>query len=273
MKWTIAFVAIASCWVGAAIAAEENTNSRLEQARSLVTSGRPAEALPIYDELTSIESTDLNLLKEAGRVAIAARDHRRIAMYLERRLHADPSDFGARSAVAAAWRDAGDETQAKRSREDYVAYWKTSTDPKVRGTPFLVIDHFRTANATVMVEQCLEIAGDFGVGYVFNIYAPLGPPLSQDEVLKNYRQRIVLEHNKTTQKVLSELKHQEVPPVPTLDLLMPTGHRTLKFFDAEPDYETIRDIVGKFVESEGDLSSRPPMSGAWGRIWCMTENK
>ncbi|MFH0301974.1 hypothetical protein AAFX91_33265 [Bradyrhizobium sp. 31Argb] len=83
----------------------------------------------------------------------------------------------------------------------------------------------------------------------------------------------MLEHNKLTQKVLSELNKRDEPPVPTLDLLTPDRHATLQMFDSEPDYPTLRDIVAKYVANEQDLASKPRMGRAWDHIRCLTESK
>ncbi|TAI65815.1 hypothetical protein CWO89_11555 [Bradyrhizobium sp. Leo170] len=273
MRSVMAIVLLAICCIGGPVAAEENIESRRAQARALAAAGKPAEALPIYDDLTLSGSLDSALYKEATQAAAAAHDMRRVPLYMERRVKADPSDYTTRSIIALAWRVAGDEAQAKRSREDYLAFWRASTDPRVRAIPFLAIDQFSAGDSTVYAYQCVEVAGDFGVGYMFEVYTPMGPPLPLTEAIKNHRQRIVLEHNKMTQKVLSELNKRDGPPVPTLDLLTPDRHATLQMFDGEPDYPMLRDIVAKYVANEQDLASKPPMGRAWNHIRCLTESK
>lgn len=63
----------------------------------------------------------------------------------------------------------------------------------------------------------------------------------------NHRERIVLEHNRLDQKILSELKHENAPMHPTLDALFANGHATLKWFDGEPTYPVIHDLVSQCV--------------------------
>jgi hypothetical protein len=254
-------------------AAAQDNGDRREQARSLATSGKLVEALSIYDELTSSGSSDLTLYTEATRAAAAAHDMRRAAVYRERRLKIDPNDFNTRSSIPLAYRLAGDEAEARRSRDEFVAYWKASTDAKVRANPSLVIDRFQAGAWTVYALECMEISGDYGVGYMFDVWGPKAPPLPPDELLANHRERIVLEHNRLDQKVLSELKHEDAPVRPTLDLLFANGHATLKWFDGEPTYAAIHDAVSQYVANDKDLTNRPPMGNAWSRITCLAGGK
>ncbi len=266
-------VALMAVSLIASSAAAQDDGVRREQARSFATSGKLAEALAIYDELTSSGSSDLTLYTEATRAAAAAQDMRRGALYRERRLKVDPNDFNARSTVPLAYRLAGDEAEARRSREEFRAYWKASTDPNVRAQPQLVIDRFRVGPWTVYAVECMEIAGDYGVGYMFDVWGPKVPPLPPEERAANHRERIVLEHNRLDQKVLSELKHEDAPMHPTLDLLSGNGHATLKWFEGEPAYSVLREAVSQFVANDKELASRPPMGNAWSRITCMVGGK
>jgi hypothetical protein len=119
----------------------------------------------------------------------------------------------------------------------------------------------------------MEIAGDYGVGYMFDVWGPKVPPLPPEERAANHRERIVLEHNRLDQKVLSELEHKDAPMHPTLDLLAADGHATLKWFDSEPTYPVLRDAVSQFVANDKNLATRPPMGNAWSRITCMVAGK
>ena len=74
----------------------------------------------------------------------------------------------------------------------------------------------------------------------------------------NHRERIVLEHNRLDQKILSELKHEDAPMHPTLDALFANGHAALKWFDGEPTY----------VADDKDLATKAPIGNAWSRIAC-----
>jgi hypothetical protein len=60
---------------------------------------------------------------------------------------------------------------------------------------------------------------------------------------------------------------------PSLDLLTPEKHVTLNWFNSEPDYPSLRAIVAKYVTGEADLSSSPPMGGAWAGLTCVAESK
>jgi hypothetical protein len=264
---------VATCWIGASAAAESGADPRREQARSLVASGKPADALPIYDELTASGSSDATLYKEATQAAVAAHDRRRTAIYAEGQVTAEPDNVILHSLVAYAWRMAGDEAQAPRAGEDFIAYWKASTNPAVRARPLFRIDRFDTGNATVTVYQCVEIAGKLGVGYLFEISTPTSPPPQPSEAALTQRQRIVLEHDRAVQELVAKQLNKPDAVRPSLDLLSPGTHATLRWFDAEPDYPTLRDVVGKYVVSEGDLTSKPPMGNAWAGLTCLTEGK
>ncbi|HLX14794.1 MAG TPA: hypothetical protein VKS24_06260 [Bradyrhizobium sp.] len=143
-------------------AVAQNGDARREQARSFANSGKLSEALSIYDELTSSGSRDLTLYAEATRTAAAAQDMRRAAIYRERRLKIDPDDYNTRSTISLAYQLAGDEAEARRSRDEFRAFWKASTDPKVRAQPSLVIDRFQAGPWTIYAVECMEIAGDYG---------------------------------------------------------------------------------------------------------------
>jgi len=254
-------------------AAAQDDGIRRQQARSLATSGKLGEALSIYDELTKSGSNDLTLYTEASRTAAAAQDMRRGAVYRERRLKIEPNDYTTRSTIPLAYRLAGDEVEARRSREEFRAWWKVSTDPEVRARSSLVIDRFQAGPWTVYAVECMEIAGDYGVGYMFDVWGPKAPPLPPEEREANHRERIVLEHNRLDQKILSELKHEDAPMNPTLDLLFANGHATLKWFDSEPAYPALRDAVSQFVASDKALATRPPFGNSWSRITCMAGGK
>jgi hypothetical protein len=272
MMWmkAVALIGVVGLMVSSATAQEDD---RRQQARALATSGKLVEALTIYDELTSTGSSDLTLYTEATRTAAAAQDMRRGAIYRERRLKIDPNDYTTRFTIPLAYRLAGDEVEARRSREEFRAWWKASTDPGVRAQSSLVIDRFKVGPWTVYAVECMEIAGDFGVGYMFDVWGPKAPPLPPEERAANHRERIVLEHNRLDQKILSELKQQDAPIHPTLDLLSAEGHATLKWFDSEPTYPALRDAVSQFVANDKGLAARPPMGNAWSRITCMIEGK
>lgn len=119
----------------------------------------------------------------------------------------------------------------------------------------------------------MEIAGDFGVGYMFDVWGPKAPPMSPEERAANHRERIVLEHNRLDQRVLSELQHENAPMHPSLDALSGAGHATLKWFDREPTYTAVRDIVNQSVANDKELASKPPVGNRWSQIDCMTEGK
>jgi tetratricopeptide (TPR) repeat protein len=208
MKWITA-VAIVGAGLIVCSAAAQDDGDRRQQARSLAASGKLIEALSVYDELRSSGSGDVTLYAEARRTAVAAHDLRRAAVYGERRLKVDPNDYDTRSFIPLAYRLAGDEADAQRSREEFLSYWKASSDPNVRAKPFLLVDRFQTGGWTVYALECMEIAGDYGVGYMFDVWGPKAPPLPPDEVVANHRERIVLEHNRLDQKILSELKHED----------------------------------------------------------------
>jgi hypothetical protein len=272
MKWMTAMAIMAAALIAGSAVAQDH-GERREQARSLAAAGKLGEALAVYDELTSSRSGDVTLYSEATRIAAAAHDMRRAAVYRERLLKVDPKDFNTRSAVALAYRLAGDEAEARRATDEFRAYWKASTDPKERASPLLVIDRFQAGPWTVYAVECMEIAGDYGVGYMFDVWGPKTPPLPPEERAANHRERIVLEHNRLDQKMLSELKHQDVPIHPTLDALSANGHATLKWFDGEPTYPVIRDIVSQYVANDKDLATRASIGNAWSRIDCLTDRK
>ena len=89
----------------------------------------------------------------------------------------------------------------------------------------------------------------------------------------NHRERIVLEHNRLDQKILSELKHEDAPMHPTLDALFANGHATLKWFDGEPSYPVIHDLVSQYVADDKDLASKAPIGNTWSRITCLAGGK
>lgn len=269
MKRIISAVSvIAAMAVATSAMAQTGGDPRRDQARSLAASGNFAEALKLYDNLTAAGSTDVALYTEATRAAVGAHDLRRAAVYAERRMKIDPNDYNTHAFVPLAYRLGGDEAEAKRTRAEFVSYWKASTDPKVRSQSLFLIDTFRAGPWTVNALQCFEIGGDFGVGYVFDVWGPKAPPLPPDQVAANYRERIVLEHNRLDKKMASEIAGRDVPVRPTLDVLRAGGHATLKWFDGEPPYATLRDIVEQYVANDTDLAIKPPIGGTWNRITC-----
>lgn len=239
-----------------------------ERARSLAAAGNLPDALAIYDALTAAAAVDPALYAEAMQAAKAARDMRRMAAYGERLIKVDPANYDVRSIIPLAYRLAGDERAAEHWRADVAAYWKSATDPGVRSKPALFIDAFRAGSWMVNVIQCLEVGGDFGVGYVFDVWGPKAPPLPVEELRANHRERIVLEHNRLDQKILSEMTHTQAPMRPTLDALDSGGHATLKWFDDEPAYAVVREIVGRYVAGDAGLAAKPPMGGRWAAIDC-----
>jgi hypothetical protein len=273
MMWMKAVALIGFVGLTFSSAAAQEGSVRREQARTFAASGNFVEALSIYDELTSSGSSDLTLYTEAAHAAAAAQDMRRGAIYRERRLKIDPNDYNTRFTIPLAYRLAGDETEARRSREEFRAWWKASTDPSVRAQPSLVIDRFKVGPWTVYAVECMEIAGDYGVGYMFDVWGPKAPPLPPEERAANHRERIVLEHNRLDQKIMSELKQENAPMHPTLDLLSAQGHATLKWFDSEPAYPALREAVTQFVANDKGLAARPPMGNAWSHITCRVEGK
>jgi hypothetical protein len=266
---TFALIGVGVVGLAVSPAAAQEDGVRRQQARSFATSGKLVEALSIYDELTNSGSNDLTLYTEATRTAAAAQDMRRGAVYRERRLKIEPNDYNTRSTIPLAYRMAGDEAEAQRSRDEFRAWWKVSADPDVRARSSLVIDRFQAGPWTIYAVECMEIAGDYGVGYMFDVWGPKAPPLPPEEREANHRERIVLEHNRLDQKILSELKHEDTPMRPTLDLLFANGHATLNGFDGEPTYPALRDAVSEFVANDKNLAARPPMGNAWSRISCM----
>lgn len=254
--------------VVAPVSAQDTGDFQRNQARSLVQAGNFTEAFKIYDDLTNTGSAEAALYAEATRAAIDGHDMRRAAIYAERRLNVDPNDLNTHEFVPLAYRLAGDEAEARRARDEFQSYWKSSADEKVRAKPFLMIDTFRAGPWTVSVLQCMEIGGNFGIGYIFDVWGPQAPPLPSDQLAENHRRRIVLEHNRIDQQVSSELSHKDAPLRPTLDVLSATGHATLKWFDDEPAYATIRDIVGHYVANEKNLANEPPLGGRWNQMTC-----
>lgn len=244
-----------------------------KQAQSLATSGKLSEALAVYDKLTASGAADASLYDEARAVAMRAGDIRRVAVYAERQLKVDPHNGRLRELVAVAYQVANDDKNAQRAREEYLAYWKASTDPKVRSQPLFMIDSFKAGAFTVNVLQCTEIGGDFGVGYMFDIWGPKAPPLAPSEAAANHRGRIVLEHNQMTRRVMSELSKKEVPVMPTLDALYNDAHVTVQRFADEPPYAMLRRIVAKYVANDQRLNTSPSFSGArLAQIYCLPAN-
>jgi hypothetical protein len=271
--WMVAAAIIVACWINCSAAEEQGGNDRRQQAQALVASGKPADALPIYDELTAGGSSDPSLYTEASRAATAAQDMRRAATYIERHVKAEPDNFVLPSIVAYAWRLAGDEAKAQQAAKDYIAYWKASTNPVLRAHPYFRIDQFTAGNATVEVQQCVEIAGRLGVGYVFDVFAPENTPQSSGgSPAPIFRQRIVLEHDRAVQELLAKQLNKPDVVRPSLDLLTSNSHATLNWFDSEPDYATLRAIVVKLLAG-ADVSSNPPMGKAWAGLTCVTEGK
>jgi hypothetical protein len=252
----------------AAQAQPTEQSSRRDQARALAASGKLQEALSIYDGLTARGSKDPTLYAEARHAARDAHDMKRIAIYAERQIAIDPDDFGTRQLIAMAYRVAGDEANAQRSVAEFTSYWKASKDPQIRSKPFLLIDSFRAGTFTVNVIQCLELGGDFGVGYIFDVWGPKALPLPPEELAANHRARIVLEHNRIDQRIKSELTHTDAPVTPTLDALDGAGHKTLQWFKDEPAYAVIRGMVERYVANDKGLAARTPMKSSWTRITC-----
>jgi hypothetical protein len=248
-------------------------DARRAQARALTAASKFDQALPLYDDLTASGSTDISLYVEAVQAAAAAHDMRRGAVYRERRLKVDPNDYLTRAIIPVAYRLAGDDAAAERSISDFIAYWKASKDPQVRSKPLLMIDQFRAGPWTVNVLQCMEIGGDFGVGYMFDVWGPKAPPLPPGEMEANHRERIVLEHNRLDQKIASEMSHQQAPMHPSLDALSANKHRTVQFFASEPSYAMMRNIVSADIQNDKDLATEAPLGGAWGKITCQTADK
>lgn len=253
----------------ASAAAQDGEASQRDQARSLAASGNLADALKIYDDLTASGSSEIALYNEAKQAAIAAHDLRRAAVYSERRIKIDPQDYETRTFIPLAYRVAGDEKEAARAREDFIAYWKASSDPNVRSKPFLLIDMFRAGAWSVHVIQCTEIGGDFGVGYIFDIWGPKALPLPPEQLAENHRGRIVLEHNRMDQKIMSEIEHKESPIKPTLDALFANQHVTLKWFGEEPPYGVIRDVVGSYVANDKEIAAKAPLGNSWRGLTCL----
>jgi hypothetical protein len=273
MMWMKAAAVTGAVALMASSAAAQDDSVRREQARTFAASGKLVEALAIYDELTSSGQSDLTLYTEAIRAAAAAQDMRRGAVYRERRLKIDPNDYNTRSIIPFAYRLAGDEANARRSREEVRAYWKASTDPNIRAQSSIVIDRLQAGPWTVYAVECMEIAGDYGIGYMFDVWGPKIPPLPAEERAANHRERIVLEHNRLDQKIMSELNKENAPMHPTLDLLSAEGHATLKWFDSEPSYPVLRDAVSQHVANDKGLAARLPIGNAFSHITCRVEGK
>lgn len=176
----------------------QTPDPRRDQARALASSGKFADALALYDTLTASGSTDLALYGEAANVAKAAGDMKRLGLYSERQSKIDPGDAHLRMLAPLAYQIAGDDADALRLRQDYLAFRKASTDPKINSQSFFMIDRFRVGAYMVNALECPEIGGKFGIGYIFDVFGPKDTPLTQAEMLPNHREKIVVEHDQAT---------------------------------------------------------------------------
>jgi len=251
----------------------DTPDPRREHAKSLAASGNQKDALALYDVLTASGSSDTTLYIEAIAIAKASGDMKRVGLYGERQIRIDPGNQQIRALIPVAYQVAGDQADAQRARQEYVAYWKASTDPTVRAKPFFMIDSFRVGLYMVNVLQCSEIAGNFGVEYMFDIIGPSEVPLAPTELLANHRERFVVEHDLIAQKVALELGGDQPKVAATLDLLSAPNQALLRMFAKEPTYPELRELVAQNVASDASLATKPPMNGAWGRVTCQLSGK
>jgi hypothetical protein len=247
--------------------AAEPDDARRAQAAALVKSGDLAGALALYDALTQAGSTDPTLYGEAIRTAQAAEDFRRNAVYRERQLKIDPDNFRVRQVIPILYRVAGDEANAGRSRGELIAFWKAATDPAIRAQPSFTIDRYEVGRWVVIVNECFEIAGTFGVGYQFNVLLAKSGAWTPADL----RSVIVLEHDQLAGRLQHQADTPDTPIRPSLDVYEAGTHKTLQFFDADPAYPALREIVRHYVSANAALVDRGPVSGA--AVTCATASR
>jgi hypothetical protein len=259
---------LAALVAGAGItAAADPGDARRDQAAALVDAGDLARALALYDALTEAGSTDPTLYGEAIQAARAAEDFRRDAVYRERQLKIDPDNFRVRQVIPILYRVAGDEANARRSRDELIAYWQAATDPAVRAQPMFSIDRYEVGRWVIVVNECFEVAGTFGVGYQFNVLLARNGPWTPADL----RSVLVLEHDQLAGRILQRREKPDAPLRPTLDVYEAGTHKTLQVFDADPTYPELRELVGRYVAANAALIDRAPVADA--AVTCATTPK
>jgi hypothetical protein len=260
---------ILTCLFGAH-AAEPNspTSANVSEMRSTALAamqeGRPEQALPIYDTLTTLDHVDLQVFEEAHHAAMRAHDFRRSATYGERQLAAAPGNFSVMEQIAFAHHMSGDLRNLELARDRAFKFRLSATDAKIQSNR-LLFDYFGVGNARVFSSECYRADPPFRIKYRFDVMDP-APGTPAGQTLRAY---LVLENAVVDDEVAKELTGDARPRF-SLDAFEKnkTVHRTIQAYIGEPKYETVKARVAQYLNDGAPTSSSTAPEGKGFAIDC-----
>ncbi len=233
------------------------TSDLRSNALAAMQQGHPELALPLYDALTAQSAIDPQIFQEAHLAAMRAHDFRRSALYGERQLSTDPSNFGVMEQIAFAYHMAGDGANFDKAKERAFQYRLSTNDPKLVSNR-LLFDYFQAGTARVFVNQCYKAAPPLRIKYRFDVMDP-SPNAPGGQVLREF---LVLENAEADDKIAQEISGDTRPHF-SLDAFENnrTVHKTIQPFIGEPTYETVKARVAQYLQDGRIVSSSNAAEG------------
>ncbi len=225
---------------------------RLDEAQALIAARRYEEALDILDQVVARDPDSVQASEFASIAASRAGLFERATVYLENLVRLMPRDLGTRFAHLQGLVFAGDRAGHDRAREAFVKYWRESDDSEVKNWPFFPIEVYRGQTFDIRAMQYFELFGPNPILYKFLI-------TRRDSSSAGFISLGSYEKINQIEKEIGRLP--DGVRLFHLDGYSPSethqygSHYTYAFYEGEPSYWDIRDIVIEVVES-GDWRTR-----------------
>nr|WP_246356978.1 tetratricopeptide repeat protein [Pyxidicoccus fallax] len=224
--------------------APEDAESLRGRGQVLMAQGRVDEGVALLEKAAALgTSDDLSLRYNLGQHYQLAGKHEQALEHFRAVIAAAPDDWRARAKLI-------QEHQALGQLAERDAQLTALRELKQRGavdSPFFVREQFEESGHKVMVFEHFELEGERAVRYRFEVLTPDGESVQRTLSLGSYE---------FTNKAITENRTPGVR-IFHLDGYFPDGaHQTFGFFDGEPSYDAIRELVVEVLRGK-----RKPASG------------
>lgn len=224
--------------------APEDAESLREKGQVLMAQGKTNEGLPLLEKAAALGTQDdLTLRYNLGQHFQLAGEHERALEHFQAASKVAPDDWRTRAKLVQEHQALGQLAE----RDTQLAALRRLKQRGAVDSPFFVREQFEEAGNKVMVFEHFELEGERAVRYRFEVLTADGQGRQRTLSLGSYE---------FTNQGITENRTPGVR-IFHLDGYYPDGaHQTFAFFDGEPSYDDIREMVVEVLRGQ-----RKPLSG------------
>lgn len=218
---------------GASIAAEKTPKEIFSDATLLMQSHKFAEAIPLLEELKVVYPTETVFWNLGISASEIAENSKALQAWLAYRNIA-PDKWQGRAKLIQTYQALQDYSSRDRERNDLIALWKSGTDKELSSQTVFCREQFFYEGRKIIVLEYFNPTGSNKIIYSFIALNNSG----QQEF------KISLGNYDTINQIALELgERPKDVRLYHLDLYRQNLHETYKFFNGQPSYNEIRELV------------------------------